>query len=59
MKEITRTKEKRVLCGVCAGLSKYFGIPVSFIRLVFFACGLEGFGIIFYLACIVSMPLES
>ena len=59
MKEITKSKEKRIICGVCGGISKYFGIPVAFIRLLFFACGLEGFGIIFYLACAASMPMES
>ena len=37
MKRLTRVEEGKMLCGVCAGIGKYFNIDPTLIRLGFAA----------------------
>lgn len=54
-----RTREKRMLLGICAGLAKQFDINVTLIRLAFIlAFILGGWGLIVYLVLWILMPLE-
>ncbi len=52
------TKDKK-LCGVCAGLAKYFSIDPTLVRLALVAfCLLGGSGILAYIICAIVIPEE-
>ncbi|MBM7840461.1 phage shock protein C [Alkalihalobacillus xiaoxiensis] len=34
MKQLTRSQDKRVITGVCAGIGRYFGVDPTLIRLI-------------------------
>jgi len=53
-----RSRENKLVAGVCAGLAQEFGISVTALRLaaVLFACAGFGSGIIAYVALWVIMP---
>ena len=50
------TKDKK-LCGVCAGLAKYFSLDATIVRLALVAfCLLGGSGILAYIICAIVIP---
>ncbi len=53
-----RTREGRMVAGVCAGLAGEFGVSVSVVRLAFLLAVLIGWGmgLVLYLALWVIMP---
>lgn len=57
-KRLYRLEEGKMLCGVCAGVAKYFKIDPTVVRLVWalFAC--TGSGILAYIAAAFIMPEE-
>lgn len=60
MKKLFRQKEGSVLGGVCTGLSTYFDIDISIIRILFVIAAItQGFGILMYLILWIVIPSES
>lgn len=62
MKKLYRSKTNRMISGVCGGLSEYFGVDVTLIRLgmVFMTCVTAIFpGLLFYLAAVIIIPEEA
>jgi phage shock protein C len=59
-KKLYRSRNNRMIAGVCAGLAEFFGIDVTVVRLVFAAGALLGFGsfILVYLVMFVVVPEE-
>jgi phage shock protein C len=59
-KKLYRSRNNRMIAGVCAGLAEFFGIDVTIVRLVFAAGALLGFGsfILVYLVMFVVVPEE-
>ena len=57
--KLCKSKTDRMLCGVCGGLAKYFGIDPTIMRLisVLLAC-VYGSGLIAYLIAALIMPNE-
>ncbi|HUK71369.1 MAG TPA: PspC domain-containing protein [Streptosporangiaceae bacterium] len=56
-KQLRRSRNDRVVAGVCAGLAEYFGIDVYIVRLVFAALAiLGGTGILLYLVAWLILP---
>ncbi len=57
----TRTRDGKMIAGVCAGLAREFGVPVTVLRLAFVLGTLfgGGIGIILYLVLWVVMPWET
>lgn len=56
-KRLTKDPENRMICGVCAGVAKYFDIDVTIVRLVWAAFTLlGGCGILLYVVCALLMP---
>jgi phage shock protein PspC (stress-responsive transcriptional regulator) len=55
-----RTREGKMIAGVCAGLAKEFDVPVTVLRLAFVLGALfgGGIGIVIYLVLWVVMPYE-
>lgn len=56
----TRTRDGKMIAGVCAGLAREFGVPVTVLRLAFVLGTLfgGGIGIVLYLVLWVVMPWE-
>lgn len=55
-----RTRAGKMIAGVCAGLAKEFGVPVTVLRLAFVLGTLfgGGIGVVLYLVLWVVMPWE-
>lgn len=47
-----------MLCGVCAGLAKYFGVDVTLVRLIWAALCLFGGGVLLYIIAAELIPQE-
>ncbi len=58
MRRLYRSRNERILFGVCGGLADYFQVDVVLIRLAFFILGLAGVGIFAYLAAGLVLPIE-
>ena len=56
-KKLYRSRDKKLICGVCGGSREYFNIDPSVIRLAFalFTC-MGGSGVVAYLIAAVIMP---
>ncbi len=60
VKKFYRSREERIIFGVCGGLSEYFNIDVSIVRVVFILLALTGtFGFWLYLFLTLVAPLKS
>ena len=59
-RKLYRSRNNRMIFGVCAGLAEFFGIDVNVVRLVFAAGALLGFGsfILIYLVMFFVVPEE-
>lgn len=57
-KRLYRSKNYRMLCGVCAGVAEYFHIDPTLIRLgyVLFTCASFGAGVLGYFIAAVVIP---
>ena len=58
-KRLTRVENGKMLCGVCAGIGKYFNIDPTLVRLgfVIMTC-FGGSGLLAYLAAAIIIPKE-
>jgi phage shock protein C len=59
-KKLIRTRDGRIVAGVCSGIGSYLGVDANVIRLVFALITVftAGFGILLYLAAWVVIPEE-
>lgn len=58
-KKLYKSKKDEKVCGVCAGLAKYFGIDVTVIRIIWLVAVLcAGTGVLAYIICALVMPDE-
>jgi phage shock protein C len=59
-RKLYRSRDNRLIIGVCAGLADFFGIDPTVVRLVFAAGAILGFGsfILIYLVLFVVVPEE-
>ena len=58
-KKLYRSKEDRVIAGVCGGLGDYFKVDPIFVRLIFiFLALLDGLGVLFYIIFIFVIPKQ-
>ena len=55
-KRLYRSRENKMLCGVCGGIGEYFNVDATLIRLLFVLFGCTGSGIVAYIiaAIIIS-----
>lgn len=58
-KKLTRSRESRMICGVCGGIGSYFGIDPTIVRIIWLLFGLTGTGLIVYFIAAVVMPDEN
>jgi len=59
-KMLVRTRDGRILAGVCSGLAEYFGLDVTLIRVIvaILTVFTGGFGALAYLAAWIVIPEE-
>ena len=58
-KKLYRSREERILFGVCSGLAKYFNMDPVVMRLIFVVLGLiQGIGIVIYIIMFIFVPKE-
>jgi phage shock protein C len=59
-KRLTRTRQSRMIAGVCSGMADYFGIDATIVRIVLIAVTLltGGTGILLYVAAVLVVPDE-
>ena len=58
-KKLYKSEKDKKICGVCAGIAKYFSIDVTLVRLGLVAfCLLGGSGILAYIICAIIIPDE-
>jgi phage shock protein C len=58
-KQLVRSREGRIVAGVCAGLAVYFGLDANIVRLIF--AGLTAFagvGVLLYVVAWLIVPEE-
>ena len=59
IKKLYRSRDERMIAGVCGGLGEYFGIDPTLFRLLFIVAALFGGpGIIAYLIFLIIVPQE-
>ena len=59
-RKLYRSRNNRMIIGVCAGLADFFGIDPTIVRLLFAVGALLGFGsfILIYLVIFIVVPEE-
>lgn len=59
-KRIYKNREKKMLCGVCAGLAEYFNIDPTIVRVLWAVVSLGyGIGLLAYIVCAIVFPDKS
>ena len=59
-KRIYKNREKKMLCGVCAGLAEYFDIDPTIVRVLWAVVSLGyGSGLLAYIVCAIVFPDKS
>jgi len=59
-RKLNRSETKRMLGGVCGGLSDYFGVDATIVRVLFLLlCFVGGAGILLHAALWIVVPTES
>jgi phage shock protein C len=59
-KQLYRSRDRRMISGVCGGLGDYFGIDPTIVRLIFVFGSIFGYGILLliYIVMMVVVPEE-
>lgn len=56
-KRLFRSRENKMLCGVCGGIAEYFELDPTLVRLGWVAfCALGGSGVIAYIISAIIIP---
>lgn len=57
-KRLVKSRENRMICGVCAGIAEYFNIDPTVIRLLWAIVTIGGFGsgLLVYIIAAIVMP---
>lgn len=58
-KKLYRVEEGKMLCGVCGGIAKYFGVDPTIVRLIWAAFSLAGgCGVLAYIVAALIIPKD-
>lgn len=55
-KRLYKSRNNRVICGVCGGIGEYLNIDPTIIRLLMVLLGFTASGIIIYLVAAIIIP---
>ncbi|HJP75183.1 MAG TPA: PspC domain-containing protein [Pseudonocardiaceae bacterium] len=56
-----RSRDDRMIAGVCGGAARYFGVDATLLRIILVAAAILGIGtgVLLYLACWLLVPEEA
>lgn len=57
-KKLYRSRNQRMICGVCGGIAEYFNIDPTIIRLACVLFGFTGYGVLVYFIASIIIPDE-
>lgn len=56
-KRLYKSRNNKMICGVCAGIGDYFNIDPSIVRVLWAVLALAaGTGVLAYIACAIILP---
>ena len=55
-RKLYRSRDNRMICGVCGGLGEYFNVDATLIRLVLAIFAFTGTGIFAYIMAAIIVP---
>lgn len=57
-KKLTRSRNNRMICGVCGGIGEYLNVDPTVVRIVCVFCAFAGFGMgaVAYIVAAIIMP---
>ena len=56
-KRLYKSRNNKMICGVCAGIADYFNIDPSIVRVLWAVLALSsGTGVLAYIACAIILP---
>lgn len=56
-KSLYKSRNNKMICGVCAGIADYFNIDPSIVRVLWAVLALAaGTGVLAYIACAIILP---
>lgn len=56
-KRLYKSRNNKMICGVCAGIADYFNIDPSVVRVLWAVLALAaGTGVLAYIACAIILP---
>lgn len=56
-KRLYKSRNNKMICGVCAGIAGYFNIDPSIVRVLWAVLALAaGTGVLAYIACAIILP---
>lgn len=56
-KRLYKSRNSKMICGVCAGIADYFNIDPSIVRVLWAVLALAaGTGVLAYIACAIILP---
>lgn len=56
-KRLYKSRNNKMICGVCAGIADYFNIDPSIVRVLWAVLALAaGTGVLAYIACAIILP---
>ena len=56
-KRLYKSRNNKMICGVCAGIADYFNIDPSIVRVLWAVLALAaGTGVLAYMACAIILP---
>ena len=56
-KRLYKSRNNKMICGVCAGIADYFNIDPSIVRVLWAVLALAaGTGVVAYIACAIILP---
>ena len=59
MKRLYRSRDERIIWGICGGMGQYFGVDPTLVRVIWVATLiLGGWSIVAYIICRFIIPLE-
>ncbi len=59
MKKLTKSRNNKMICGVCGGFANYFGVDATIVRLIWAVLILAvGTGLLAYIIAAIIMPYD-
>ena len=58
-KRLYKSRQNRIICGVCGGVGEYFNVDPTIIRLLLVLIAFTGSGILAYFVAAIIMPEQT